>query len=170
MVRTAGEVADGLIGHPLCSLQWLKGVVLPNLARGLHRSGKGRDAFDLCLTLCCAISNNVAQARRAAAGEVASYATARTFEPLFAAHGLAHEAERIQQAFLRGDEEAMLSAVSDDMIEAFTLAGTPDRVRSKLAAYVELADSIALTTPYQTVTEDEAEAYRKAIFELFGGV
>ncbi len=167
MVRTAGEVADGLIGHPLCSLRWSKGIVLPNLERGLSRSGRRREAFDLCLTLCCAISGDVEQARRAAAGEVALYATARTFEPLFAAHGFASEAERIQEAFLRGDQEAMLAAVSDDMIEAFTLTGTPDHVRSKVAAYVEIADSIALTSPYQMVTSDEADMYRKAIFDLF---
>jgi alkanesulfonate monooxygenase SsuD/methylene tetrahydromethanopterin reductase-like flavin-dependent oxidoreductase (luciferase family) len=170
MVRTAGEVADGLIGHPLCSLRWLNGIVLPNLQRGLSRSGRRRERFDLCLTLCCAISDDSAQARQAAAGEVASYATARTFEPLFAAHGFAQEAERIQEAFLRGDHDAMVAAVSDDMIEAFTLTGTPDVVRSKVAAYVEIADSISLTSPYQTVTPDEADSYRQGLFELFGAV
>ncbi|MFQ5879391.1 MAG: LLM class flavin-dependent oxidoreductase [Dehalococcoidia bacterium] len=167
MVRTAGEVADGLLGHPVCSLWWVETAVLPNLAWGLRKAGRDRRHFDFCLSLCCAISRDAGQARRAAAGEVAFYATARAFEPLFAVHGFEAEAERVRAAFLRGDVQAMLAAVSDEMVGAFAVAGTPDQVRRQVARYAELADSIALCGPTHFVADDEAEAYQQAIFELF---
>lgn len=167
MVRTAGEVADGLLGHPVCSLRWAREVVLPNLGRGLQKAGRERRGFDVCLSLCCAVSGDWRQARRAAAGEVAFYATARAFEPLFAVHGFEAQAERIRAAFLQGDVEGMLNAVSDEMVEAFTAAGTPDQVRRKVARYAELADSLALCGPTHFVAGDEAEAYMQGIFDLF---
>ena len=42
MARMAGDVADGLIGHPICSLRWLDEVLVANFERGLGRSGRDR--------------------------------------------------------------------------------------------------------------------------------
>ena len=47
---------------------------------------------------------------------------------MFEASGFAAEAERIRKAFAGGDPEAMLDAVSDDMLDAIGVAGTPDQV------------------------------------------
>ncbi len=59
MIRTAAEVADGLLGHPIYSLRWINDVVLPSLARGLRDSARRREDFQLCLSVCCAIDNDV---------------------------------------------------------------------------------------------------------------
>src|SRR4029450_9977587 len=40
MARMAGDVADGLIGHPICSMRWLDEVVIANFERGLSRAGR----------------------------------------------------------------------------------------------------------------------------------
>ena len=34
MARMAGDVADGLIGHPICSLRWLDEVLVANFEQG----------------------------------------------------------------------------------------------------------------------------------------
>src|SRR5215218_2155163 len=39
MCRMAGDVADGLLGHPMCSLRWLDEVLVANFEAGLTRSG-----------------------------------------------------------------------------------------------------------------------------------
>ena len=36
----AGDVADGLIGHPMCSPRWLDEMVVPSFEAGLERSGE----------------------------------------------------------------------------------------------------------------------------------
>src|SRR3990172_7139854 len=49
MIRTAAEVADGLLGHAIYSLPWIRQTVLPSVARGLAQAGRERSAFHLCL-------------------------------------------------------------------------------------------------------------------------
>jgi probable F420-dependent oxidoreductase len=166
MIRTAAEVADGLLGHAIYSLHWIRHTVLPSVARGLAQADRKREEFHLCLTVCCAVGKDRAAARRAAAATVAFYATVKTYEPLF--RTFASEYGRIQDADARGDTAAMVDAVSDQMIDAFTVAGTPDEAGASLAAYAELADSICLSPPDQLIDPVETNAYRQALLATFG--
>jgi probable F420-dependent oxidoreductase len=166
MIRTAAEVADGLLGHAIYSLPWVRETVLPSVARGLAEAGRRRAEFHLCLTVCCAVGKDAAAARRAAAATIAFYATVKTYEPLFAA--FPQEYRRIQEADRREDRAAMAEAVSAEMIEAFAVAGTPDEARKQLAAYSELADSICLQPPDQLIDPSETESYRRALVATFG--
>jgi len=166
MIRTAAQVADGLLGHPIYPLRWVRDVVLPSLGRGLHEAGRDRDAFRLCLGVCCAIDADVARARRAAAATIAFYATVNTYEPLFA--GFPAEVQRIQQAAVEGDTAAMTDAVRDEMVDAFAAVGDIDVVRRKLAAYGDLADQVILSPPDQLIDPQQSERYRRALIEAFG--
>ena len=166
MIRTAAQVADGLLGHPIYSLRWIREVVLPSLGRGLAESSRNRDDFHLCLAVCCAIGSDLAAARRAAAATIAFYATVNTYEPLFS--GFPAEVQRIQAALMRGDTDGMIDAVSDGMVEAFAVVGTPEEARRKLVAYGDLADSICLTPPDQLIDPAETETYREALLTTFG--
>jgi probable F420-dependent oxidoreductase len=166
MIRTAAEVADGLLGHPIYPLKWVRDVILPSLARGLHEAKRERDGFRLCLGVCCAVDSDVPRARRAAAATIAFYATVNTYEPLFAAFPA--EVQAIQQAAVRNDTTAMIDAVSEEMVETFAAVGDADAVRKKLAAYAELADQVILSPPDQLVDQGESERYRAAIVEAFG--
>lgn len=167
MIRTAAQVADGLLGHPTYSLRWIRDVVAPSVARGLSESGRSRDEFHLCLAVCCAIDGDATSARRAAAGTIAFYATVNTYEPLFA--GFPQEVAAIRQGLMRGETAAMLDAVTEEMIDTFAVAGTPDDVRRRLAPYLELADTVCLTPPDQLIDPAATARYREAILETFGG-
>jgi probable F420-dependent oxidoreductase len=166
MIRTAAGVADGLLGHPLYSLRWTRDVVIPSLVRGLRDANRQRDDFRLCLGVCCAIDTDVARARRAAAATIAFYATVQTYEPLFADFPV--ETQGIQAADLRNDPASMIDAVTDDMVDTFAAAGTPDEVRRKVSEYSALADSVILSPPDQLLPSAETERYRHAIIETFG--
>ena len=58
MARMAGDVADGLIGHPIQSLRWIDEVVVDAFEEGLRRSGRERADFDYLPTVCCAIDDD----------------------------------------------------------------------------------------------------------------
>jgi len=165
MIRTAAQVADGLLGHPIYSPAWVRDVVLPSLARGLRDAGRDRRHFRLCLAVCCAIDGDATKARRAAAATIAFYATVNTYEPLFAR--FAREVSAIQDALMRNDSAAMAAAVSDEMIDTFAAAGTADEVRKRIAPYLELADTICLTPPDQLIDPAESDRYREALLEAF---
>jgi probable F420-dependent oxidoreductase len=166
MIRTAAQVADGLLGHPIYSLQWTRDVVLPSLDRGLKEARRNREKFRLCLGVCAAVGPDVPAARRAAAATIAFYATVQTYEPLFS--GFSAEVKAIQDAALRNDRDSMISAVSDEMVDAFAAAGTTDEVRRKVAEYSSLADSVILSPPDQLVDPEETERYRASLMEVFG--
>ena len=85
----AGDVADGLIGHPMCPPRWLDEVMVPNLEAGLARSGRERSDIDFIPTVCCAIDDDEARALDAARRTIAFYSTVRTYEPLWEMHGFA---------------------------------------------------------------------------------
>jgi probable F420-dependent oxidoreductase len=165
MIRTAAEVADGLLGHPIYSLRWIDQVVLPSLARGLRDSGRRREDFQLCLAVCCAIDNDVEAARRAAAATIAFYATVNTYEPLFAP--FPREVTAIREALMNGETSGMIDAVTDEMVDALAVAGPPDEARRRLAPYIELADSICLTPPDQLIDPAETDRYRETLLSTF---
>src|SRR5918994_5118027 len=62
MARMSGDIADGLIGHPMCSIRWLDEVLVANFKLGLGRSGRERADFDFIPTVCCAIDDDEAAA------------------------------------------------------------------------------------------------------------
>jgi probable F420-dependent oxidoreductase len=165
MIRTAAEVADGLLGHPIYSLRWINDVVLPSLARGLGESARRREDFQLCLSVCCAIDNDVAAARRAAAATIAFYATVNTYEPLFVP--FPREVAGIRDALMRGESSGMIDAVTDEMVDSLAVTGTPDDARRRLGPYMELADSICLTPPDQLIDPAETARYREALLTAF---
>ncbi|WP_371878816.1 LLM class flavin-dependent oxidoreductase [Amycolatopsis roodepoortensis] len=49
-------------------------------------------------------------------------------------HGFTDEAAAIRTAHKAGDLEAMVAAVTDQMIDTIALAGTPDQVRAQFDA------------------------------------
>jgi len=166
MIRAAASVADGLLGHPIYSLQWTQEVVVPALARGLKEAGREREGFELCLGVCCAVDTDVGRARRAAAATIAFYATVKTYEPLFAS--FPREVRAIQEALLRGDTSSAAEAVSEDMIDTFAATGDVTQVRAKVKPYLELADTVCLSPPDQLIEPAETERYRQALLEVFG--
>jgi len=165
MIRTAAEVADGLLGHPIYSLRWINDVVLPSLSRGLRDSGRRREDFELCLAVCCAVDRDVSIARRAAAATIAFYATVNTYEPLFAP--FAREVANIREALMSGDQYRMVDAVSDEMVDTFAVAGPPGEVKRKVGEYAQLADSICLSPPDQLIEPRETEHFREALLATF---
>ncbi|MEX0682692.1 MAG: LLM class flavin-dependent oxidoreductase [Dehalococcoidia bacterium] len=165
MIRTAAEVADGLLGHPIYSLRWTRDVVVPALVRGLQQAGRGRERFELCLGVCCAVDADVSRARRAAAATIAFYATVQTYEPLFAP--FPREVRTIQECLARGDTNGAAAAVSDEMIDTFAAAGDADTVRAKVAPYLELADTVCLSAPDQLIDPAETDRYRRSLIEAF---
>ena len=62
MCRMAGDVADGLIGHPMCPVRWLDEVVIPSFETGLQRSGRQRSDLDFIPTITTIIDDDEARA------------------------------------------------------------------------------------------------------------
>jgi probable F420-dependent oxidoreductase len=169
MTRLAGEIGDGWIGHELGSPANLRDNVLPRLSEGSVRSGRSLSDIEVVASACCVPYADGRQARRWAAGQVAFYATVRTYEDFFAWHGFRGEAKAVREAFRSGDERGMVDAVPDAMVDALTLAGTPDEVRSRLAEYDGLADAVKLSPPTRFVPPEATRVAQDEILRLVAG-
>jgi probable F420-dependent oxidoreductase len=167
MARMAGDVADGLIGHPMCSLRWLDEVLVANFEQGLSRSGRERSGFDFLPTISCAIDDDEAAAYDAARKTICFYATVRTYAPLWEMHGFGDRATAVGDAFRSGDLAAMPGHVSDEMVDAYCAAGPLDKVRARVAETAERGDGVFLTPPTYFIPPDELLAYQHRVIEAF---
>ena len=132
MIEAAGAVADGLVGHPLFSPEYVREVAKPALERGAARAGRsGRPPIAGYLT--CSVDPDGERARREAAAVVAFNSTVKTYEIVHRLHGFEPEVEGIRAAWRAGDFAGMAAAVSDRMLDTVALAGTPAEVRRRFA-------------------------------------
>jgi probable F420-dependent oxidoreductase len=167
MARMAGDVADGLIGHPMCSMRWLDEVLVANLEAGLARSGRERSSFDFIPTVCCAIADDEEAAYEACRRTIAFYATVRTYAPLWEMHGFGDAALQVGEAFRSGDLARMPSLVPEEMVDAYCAAGSLDKVRARVEEAGERGDGVFLTPPTYFISPDELAAYQRRIVEAF---
>jgi alkanesulfonate monooxygenase SsuD/methylene tetrahydromethanopterin reductase-like flavin-dependent oxidoreductase (luciferase family) len=132
MIEAAGAVADGLVGHPLFTPEYVREVARPALARGVERQDRQRPP-PIAGYLTCSVGEDREAARRAAAAVIAFNSTVKTYRATHQVSGFEREADTIRDAWSRRDPAAMVGAVSDEMIDAIALAGTPDEVRERFA-------------------------------------
>jgi len=79
----------------------------------------------------CSVNNDAARARNLARHGIAFYATIPYYDIVLSPLGFDREVKSIRDAFSRRDIPAMFSAVTDDMVAALALAGTPGDVRPR---------------------------------------
>lgn len=115
----------------------------------------------------CSVNSDVARARDLARHGIAFYATLPYYDIVLSPLGFDAEVKAIRDAFNRRDIPAMFNAVTDDMVAALALAGTPDDVRGRLGEFDGLADSVVLYSPYFGVSREETQANHAAMLDAF---
>jgi len=73
----------------------------------------------------------------------------------------------IRSAMTRGDVQGALNAVTDEMIDALVLAGTPDDVHKQLEKFEGLFDTLILLSPFFGVDPEETRANHRSMIEAF---
>lgn len=169
MIGVAGQVADGLVGHPLYSRRYLAEVVRPALAAGATKAERPAGEPKIAGYVITSISPDGEEARRDAKRQIAFYSTVRTYDPILDLHGWADQKAAIRAAFARRDWAAMAEAVTDDMAEAVAIAGTPDQCREQFPQYEGLLDEALFYSPTFGVSRERIAENHRLIIETFGG-
>jgi probable F420-dependent oxidoreductase len=167
MLKLAGEVADGLLGNLLNTTRYIETVVHPNLKQGMAKAGRAWGDFELATLKVCAVDRDRKAARDLARHTIAFYATLPYFDVVLDPAGFGAEKERIRAAFARDDVAAMLNAVSEDMVDALVIAGTPDEARAQLRRFEGLIDTAVLYCPTFAVEPAQSRANHEAIIAAF---
>ncbi len=147
-IDLAATIGDGLIGHPMWSLKSMASSAV-KVETLLARTGKERSKFHINFWNYVAIANDRKAAIDSMRSSVAFYASIAQYEKYFASHGFGAEARRASEAAARKDTAAMVSAIPDEMVTTFAIAGTPDDARERVDQMWRYADSLTLLpAPY----------------------
>jgi len=152
MTRMAAKHADGALyngAHPR-DLEWASEQV----AKGESERPEERGAFDLAAYASVSIAEDGEAAREAARIPVA-FIAAGSPPPVLERHGIDPErAEAVGGAISAGDFGEAGEAVSDAMLDAFCIAGTPETVAERTEELLEYADSVVFASPLGPDVED----------------
>ena len=170
MTAAAATHSDGILGHPFTSLRYLTEGVLPRIDEALETSGRPRDAFTVAQGLILCIAEDREVARREAATQIAFYGTTPNYLPVFAAHGDEHLMDEYRRVFVASgrDADAMAAAVTDEIIDRYAVAGTPDEVRDRVAEFAGHLDHLILGGAWYQVPQQRMAENLWAILETFG--
>jgi probable F420-dependent oxidoreductase len=152
MCRVAGAVADGIHVHPLHTVRYLKEVITPSISRGLAESGRKRGSFSVAAAVFAApgeAESERKKIREAMRGNVAFYASTRSYRRIMDLHGWGDVCDRLHALSMKGDWEAMASEVPDQMLEEFVVEGSWKDMGSALRKrYGGLVDRVRLYVPF----------------------
>jgi probable F420-dependent oxidoreductase len=168
MARYCGEVADGLLGHPLASVKYLEEVVRPAMDEGAARGGRKPEEINLTASPMISISDNVDEARAEVKLQIAFYATTRTYTPILELHGKAHLVPDLRAAFEKKDKEAMRNLIDDDLCDAIAVAGNASEVKDKVKNWESVADRLMVAGPWYGPSPQRVMENYQALVETFG--
>ena len=157
MCAIAGEVADGVRPHPVCTPSYIEQVMLPSVREGAAKSGRSLDGFAVAMKplVASAPTEELLQGKiRDTRARIAFYASTPGYLPAFAHCGLAdlaNEAKRLSKA-QRWEELPLL--ISDEVLHRFVVIGTYDEIGQKL---VERYGAVVTDCEFSIAVKNDAD-------------
>ncbi|HLM96810.1 MAG TPA: TIGR03617 family F420-dependent LLM class oxidoreductase, partial [Acidimicrobiales bacterium] len=146
MNETAGEVADGVLTHGICTARYLREVILPAVDRGLVTSGRTRDAFEVtCPGFISVVEDDskLGSARDAMRRQVGYYASTPAYRPVLDLHGWGDLQRDLYACSKSGRWDDMARLVDDEVLDTLTIVCTPDKLAAEVGTrYGGLVDRI----------------------------
>lgn len=133
MTEVAGEVADGLIIHPFSNEKYIREVTLPAVERGLAKSGRSRDDFEISYTPFIVSGKDeetMQKVRQEVKGRVSFYGSTPAYKNVLAVHGWGDLQGELNRMSKEGKWAEMAELVTDDMLNVFGVMEEPGNVVS----------------------------------------
>ena len=134
MLRTAGEIADGVILW-LCNPQYIRDVVVPEVARGRERAGRSLEGFDIVAAVPSALTDDPEVAWTSMRKDLLPYFGLPFYRAMLERSGFGDDIARFDEAAGRHDADAMGAAISEDFLRVLTAVGDGRGVREGVERY-----------------------------------
>jgi alkanesulfonate monooxygenase SsuD/methylene tetrahydromethanopterin reductase-like flavin-dependent oxidoreductase (luciferase family) len=147
MAALCGEIANGIIltRSTLATAAAIRSYV----AEGALRAGRRPDEVTVSSLLPTVVGETRGEALAALRPGLAFYAGFfPRYNRLIAEHGFVAEAAAIAAAWANGDRDAAERAVSDALIDATAIAGTPEHCRERVEAYRRSGIDLPILSPF----------------------
>jgi probable F420-dependent oxidoreductase len=153
MCQIAGEVADGIRAHPVCTPNYIAEVMLPAAKKGAAKTGRDFSRFAIAAMPLIATApdkKGLAVRARDVRARIAFYASTPTYLAAFESQGHG-EVARALQSYSRAQRwEEMPGFINDEMLDHYAVIGTHDEIADKLksrfsavASHLEFAIPVA---------------------------
>jgi probable F420-dependent oxidoreductase len=134
-LRLAGEVADGVRLHPFCTRRYVDEAVLPRLAEGMAKTGRGLEHFEISGGGFIATGPDEATTARNAAWvrtRIGFYGSTPDYWPVLELHGHGDLGRKLNALSKQGKWTEMTSAVPEELVHLFAAVGTHKEIAGKI--------------------------------------
>jgi probable F420-dependent oxidoreductase len=157
MTELAGEVADGFIVHPFGSERSMRELTVPAVKRGAERSGRTLADVEIAFPLMAVVADTeeqLVQGRDAMRPRLAFYGSTPAYKVILDVHGWGDLQPELNRLTKTGDWGAMSALITDEMVDAFCVLGTPDDIGPRvLARYGDLVQRVSFDTSTRLDTD-----------------
>jgi probable F420-dependent oxidoreductase len=157
MCRVAGEVADGLRPHPVCTPSYIRDVMLPQVRAGSAKAGRSLDGFRVSmkpLTASAATEEELIPKIRDARARIAFYASTPAYFAAFDHLGLGDLANQCKVLSREQRWEELPAYITDDILHTFAVIGTYDEVADKL---LDRFGSVVTSIEFSIAVKNDAD-------------
>jgi probable F420-dependent oxidoreductase len=153
MTEMAGEVADGFIVHPFATERSLRELTIPTLEQGAARAGRSLADVEVAFPLMAVVGDDdeqLARGREAMRPRLAFYGSTPAYKVILDVHGWGDLQPELNRLSKTGDWATMSALITDEMVDAFSVQGTPDTVGAVVRKrYGDLVQRISFDTSAQ---------------------
>jgi 5,10-methylenetetrahydromethanopterin reductase len=137
MLGLAGELADGVIlsRRATFSPKYTK-FAIDEVAKTARHAGRDSSRIDSVGFFETCLAKDRDEARQFAKRILGTYTIPGTPQSVLDMEGISEaDVAKVKSNYLKGDLDAAVSGVTDDLVDKFALAGTPDECLEKLRTY-----------------------------------
>jgi probable F420-dependent oxidoreductase len=168
MCAVAGEVADGVRLHPVCTPKFIDEAVLPAVAHGAHRAGRPIGAVELCMKPLIGTApdrGTLTRVSETVRARVAFYLSTPSYRRAFEIHDWGDIAVQASELARQRRWEELPGLVDDEMLHTVATVGTYDEIATKLRdRYRGRVDRIEFSIPVRS--QDDAETLRSILDDV----
>ncbi len=168
MCGVAGELADGLRVHPICTPHYIDQVILPAVRQGAARTGRDLQNFEIAVKPLVATAPDAASLAAKVEelrGRVAFYGSTPAYAAPLEAHGLGELARKLNQYSREQRWQEMPALITDEVLHEYVTIGTYDEIVPKLRArFAQLANVMEFSIPVPDAASEDT--LRRMVTEL----
>jgi probable F420-dependent oxidoreductase len=160
MCQLAGELCEGVHVHPFHSVKYVEELVLPNITKGLAKTGRKRGDISLSSTVFVIPTDDAEKAPEYEASvrqQISFYASTPAYRIVFETHGWEEIAAQLSALAVRGRWDEMPHLISDEILDTLAIRGTWADIPGKVIERYEggLLDRVSYYFPFISGENDE---------------
>ena len=167
MSEVAGEVADGLRPHPVCTPEYIEQIMLPAIERGKRKANRADASFSISIKPLIATApdeETFVRKVKDIRARVAFYASTPAYRAAFEQHGLGELADELKHLSKAQRWEDMPQFIDDAILDRYATVGMYDEIAAKLKdRYGKLVTNVEFSIP---VNDENDAATLKSMLDV----